>query len=326
MAVRRKGTVVDKELVTPALLRFRLMPEGGSAFPACQAGQYIALRRDDCKLTRKVGVGQDGKPIFEPEYDPWGRQTVGPVTHSYSIASSPAETAEHGWLEFLVALEHGVHGLPGRLSEALFGMNRETGCQVSYFDRIAGVFTLAARVGSAESVLMVGTGTGVAPFVSMLKQLQGTADGADGRRYTLIHTSRTEPELAYRDVLFEIEAAGRIDFMYVPTVSRPAGSAALDARIGQGRASNVVRHIYELPTTEEEKQTAAKNDVSRVAGDLAVARLVYPVLPRHLAAATLRARVDPADTVALACGNPASMADLATTAARRELKFEREEW
>ena len=326
MAARRTGTVVDKELVTPALLRFRLMPEGGSAFPAYEAGQYIALRRDDCKLTRKIGVGQDGKPIFEPEYDPWGRQTVGPVTHSYSIASSPAETAEHGWLEFLVALEHGVHGLPGRLSEALFGMNRETGCQVSYFDRIAGVFTLAARVGSAESVLMVGTGTGVAPFVSMLKQLHGTVDGDDGRRYTLIHTSRTEPELAYRDVLFEMEAAGRMDFMYVPTVSRPAGSAALDARIGQGRASNVVRHIYELPTTEEDKQTAAKNDVSRVAADLAVARLVYPVLPRHLAAATLRARVDPADTVALACGNPASMVDLATTAARRELKFEREEW
>ena len=326
MAARRKGTVVDKELVTPALLRFRLMPEGGSAFPAYEAGQYIALRRDDCKLTRKVGVGQDGKPIYEPEYDPWGRQTVGPVTHSYSIASSPAATAEHGWLEFLVGLENGVHGLPGRLSEALFGMNRETGCEVSYVDRIAGVFTLAARTQSAESVLMVGTGTGVAPFVSMLKQLHGTADGGGGRRYTLIHTSRTEPELAYRDVLFEMEAAGRMDFMYVPTVSRPAESAALDARIGQGRASNVVRHIYELPTTEEEKQTAAKNDVSRVAGDLAVARLVYPVLPRHLAAATLRARVDPTDTVALACGNPASMTDLATTAARRELKFEREEW
>ena len=137
---------------------------------------------------------------------------------------------------------------------------------------------------------MVGTGTGVAPFVSMLKQLHGTADGADGRRYTLIHTSRTEPELAYRDVLFEIEAAGRIDFMYVPTISRPAGSAALDVRIGQGRASNVVRHIYDLPTTEEEKQTAARNDVSRVAADIAVARLVYPVLPRHLGAAALLAR------------------------------------
>ena len=97
MAQRKIGTVVHKELVSQTLMRFRLQPEPDGRFPDYQAGQYIALQRDDCKLTRKRGVAPDGKPVFEPEVDPWGRQTIGAVTHSYSIASAPSETAEHQW-------------------------------------------------------------------------------------------------------------------------------------------------------------------------------------------------------------------------------------
>lgn len=324
MAQKKTGTVVHKELISPALMRFRLAPEDGSPFPTYDAGQCIALRRDDCKLTRKNGVRQDGKPTYEPEFDPWGRQTVGPLTHPFSIASAPAETVEHAWIEFFVGLEHGLHGLPGRLSEALFGTDTETSCDVTYYDRVTGTFTLD-RVEDAQSVLMVGTGTGVAPFVSMLKTLGATSDGGDGRRYTLVHTSRTEIELGYQETLFEIEAAGRFDFMYVPTISRPSPNEAIDPRIGQGRASNVVRHIYGLPTAEEDKQTTAKSDVSRVAAELALARLVQPLLPRHLQASALRERVDPAATVLLACGNPASTADLRATAGRRDVRFEAED-
>ena len=326
MAERKIGTVVHKELVSEALMRFRLKPEPDGRFPDYQAGQYIALRRDDCKLTRKKGIAPDGKPIFEPELDPWGRQTVGPVTHSYSIASAPAETAEHGWLEFFVALEHGVHGLGGRLSEALFGMSPETSCEVTYHDRITGSFTLSARTEGVESVLFVGTGTGVAPFVSMVKELHAQGSEGDGRRYTLLHTNRTMVELGYQDALFEIEAAGRFDFMYVPTASRPSAHTAVDKRIGQGRASNVLRHIFDLPTTEDDKMTKAGGDVARMAAGLALERLVHPVLPSHLTASALRDRVDPADTVLLTCGNPVSTADIKSTATRRQMRFEMEEW
>ena len=326
MAERRTGTVVDKELISETLMRFRLAPEPDSRFPDYTAGQYIALRRDDCKLTRKRGVAQDGKPIFEAEVDPWGRQTVGSVTHSYSIASAPSETAEHGWLEFLVALEHGAHGLPGRLSEALFGMSPATSCEVTYYDRIAGNFTLSARADEVESVLFVGTGTGAAPFVSMVKELHAQEGGGDGRRYTLLHTNRTVGELGYHNALFEIEAAGRFDFMYVPTISRPAEHAAVDKRIGQGRASNVLRHILELPTTEDDKLAHAVGEVAQVAAGLALERLVHPVLPGHLTAGAIRDRLDPASTMLLTCGNPVSTADIKSTAARRQIRFEIEEW
>ena len=326
MAQQKVGTVVHKELVSPTLMRFRLQPEPDGRFPDYQAGQYITLRRDDCKLTRKKGVAPDGKPIFEAEVDPWGRQTIGSVTHSYSIASAPAETAEHGWLEFFVALEYGVHGLGGRLSEALFGMSPETSCEVTYYDRIAGSFTLSARAEGFESVLFVGTGTGVAPFVSMAKELHAQGGGGDPRRYTLLHTNRTMVELGYLDALFEIEAAGRFDFLYIPTVSRPSKHTVVDKRIGQGRASNVLRHIFDVPTTEDDKLTHAVGDVARVAANLALERLVHPVLPGHLTARAIRDRVDPASTVLLTCGNPVSTADIKSTATRRQIRFELEEW
>ena len=325
MAGLRTGAVVHKEIVSDALIRFRLAPESGRRFPGYEAGQAIALSRDDCKLTRKTGVGSDGKPIREPEYDPWGRQTVGPLTNYYSIASAPSDTEAHDWLEFLVALEHGVHGLSGRLSELLFGADAGA-CEVGYQDRIGGGFTLSARAGDAASVLMVGTGTGVAPFASMIRELRARDDGGDGRRYTLVHTARTEADLACHAELLEIEAAGRFDFLYLPTVSRRAGTAGLDARIGLGRASNVVRYVYGLPTAEEEKQAQARSEVTRVAADAALERLVHPQLPAHVNVAELAARVAPDDTVLLACGNPASLADIESTAGRRQVRFERDTW
>ena len=54
---------------------------------------------------------------------------------------------------------------------------------------------LAARAEGLESVLFVGTGTGVAPFVSMVKELHAQGGGGDPRRYTLLHTNRTVAEL-----------------------------------------------------------------------------------------------------------------------------------
>ena len=112
----------------------------------------------------------------------------------------------------------------------------------------------------------------------------------------------------------------------LPTVSRPSAHTAVDKRIGQGRASNVLRHIFDLPTTEDDKVTKAGGDVARMAAGLALERLVHPVLPGHLTARAIRDRVDPASTVLLTCGNPVLTADIKSTATRRQIRFELEEW
>jgi ferredoxin-NADP reductase len=308
------GTVWHQRKLSSIQMSFRLMPETGSAFPSYQAGQYIALRRDDCRLTRKAGVGADGRPIFEPDVDESGRQTIGSVTHPYSIASAPWETLEHGFIELYITRDMGAHGLSGRLSEALFAMAPATSGVLTYVDRITGTFTLDHRASEFENVVMVATGTGLAPFISMVKQRHVETAGAsrDGRRYTLFHTNRTYEELGYHNELLEIEAAGRLDFVYVPTVSRPTGRDLADPHLGQGRANNVVRLVLGLPTKEAEAAQAAE--------------AVRPVLPRHVSASMLRDRFDPVRTVLLACGNPISTADIKLTAERHQIRFETEEW
>ena len=217
-----------------------------------------------------------------------------------------------------------MHGLPGRLYEELFGSSVLSECNVTYFDAIGGNFTLEARTGEAESVFMVGTGTGVAPFVSMLKELNAQDTVSSGCRYTLLHASRTRSELAYHQLLSDIEAAGRFDFLYVPTISRPLRDEPVDKQVGQGRASNLVRLIYGLPTAEEEKAIGATSEVTRAAAGLALDQLVHPILPSHVTTTALTARVDPTSTVLLACGNPAFAADIKASAGRRQLRFETE--
>ena len=78
MASRKVGTVTYKRDLSSILTIFRLMPESGTQFQPSKAGQYIALRRDDCRLTRKTGVGSDDKPTYGPAVDESGQQKIGP--------------------------------------------------------------------------------------------------------------------------------------------------------------------------------------------------------------------------------------------------------
>ena len=329
MASRKVGTVTSKRDLGSILTIFRLMPEAGNRFPPSKAGQYIALRRDDCKLTRKTGVGSDNKPTYGPVLDQSGQQQIGPVTHSYSIASAPWEQEASGWLEFYVVLEVIKKGEVGRLSPVFLGMQPGTDDKVTYFDRITGSFTLDDRTAGYKSVLMVGTGTGLAPFIAMVKQLhyEATNGGGDGRTYTLLHTNRTYEELAYHEDLLEMERAAKFDFVYIPTVSRPTDRDRDDDRLGIGRANNVLRHMFDLPMKEEEVLAEAKvgkGDLARAEAGLK--RTPKPKLAEHLPVQTLRDRFDPAKTVIMTCGNSSSMADIELTATRTHIKYEMEEW
>jgi ferredoxin-NADP reductase len=315
MAEFKIGTVVDQRRLSPILMIFRLMPQDGSRFPDYLAGQYIALRRDRCRLTKRV-VEPDGGVRYVPDLDESGRPKLGPVTHSYSIASAPFETRQHGHLEFYVVLEKDGHGTPGRLSGAFFELGPSPDDQVAYVERITGNFTLPKTAGEAASVLLVGTGTGVAPFVSMIKQLHHDAcrGQATAIRYTLLHTNRTFEELAYHQELLDIEAAARFDFVYLASVSRPTERDVKDPRLGQGRANNLLRHIFGLPMKEAED------------GGPALARAVAPALPAHVSRAELLERLDPSRSVLLTCGNPSSMADIQHVADVHHIRFEKEDW
>ena len=327
MAELKIGTATDQRKLSSVLETFRLQPQSGTRFPHYLPGQYIALRRDRCRLTKRV-VGPDGEVRYVPDLDASGQPKIGPVTHSYSIASAPFETEEHGWLEFYVVLEKAEDGTPGRLSSSFFEMGPADD-RITYVDRITGNFTLAKTANGFGNVLLVGTGTGLAPFVSMIKQLHHEADGGrvDSVKYTLLHTNRTYEELAYHQELLDIEASQRFDFVYVASVSRPAARDREDPRMGAGRANNLLRHVFAMPLKEEEEVDAAiarGEDASQAKATLA--RTVAPVLPRQISRADLLKRLDPSQSVLLTCGNPSSMEDIKHIAATHRIPFEKEDW
>jgi ferredoxin-NADP reductase len=308
MAELKAGRIVEWHRLSPSLSLFRLISRDGARFPSYEAGQYIALRRDDCLLTRKV---KDGDEIrYVPDLDDQGRQKRGPVTHSYSISSAPFETEQGNYLEFYVVLERGRDGVLGRFTESLFrGVESDHNDRLAYVERIVGDFTLARRAVGFEHVLMVGTGTGLAPFASMIKQLNRDASSAKRpqARFTLLHANRTFEELAYHRELLDIESSNSFDFVYVPSVSRPAPRDLADTHLGTGRANNLLRQVFGLPSKEPSVATA-------------------PTFPRTRPLEMVQKRIDPARTVVLTCGNPNAMADIAWIAQQTGMKFEKEDW
>lgn len=324
MPALRTGTILAWRQLSPLLATFRLGPEGGARFPSYEAGQYIALRRESCRLTRRV-AGPDGRSRYVPDLDDCGRQKRGPVTHAYSIASAPSRTESTGELEFLVVLE--VADALGRFTEALFDPEQREGETLGYLEHTAGDFTLARRAAGVPHVLMVATGSGLGPFASMVRQLDH--DAAVGLpvpwSVTLLFGNRSPGELAFHDEFSAIASARRLDFAYLPTVSRP-DDGCLPA-LGRGRATNLLRHVLGFPMAEEERleEARAKGADTKVAA-AALEGAVRPRLPAEADPEALRARLDPERTVVLTCGNPAVMDDVRRVAERRSMRFEREEW
>jgi ferredoxin-NADP reductase len=328
MAERKIGTVVYRRDLSPILSILRLVPDDGSEFPPYLAGQYIALRRENCRLTKK-SVGPDGKTEYVPDLDEAGRQRRGAVSHAYSISSAPFETSLCRFLEFYVVFQVDERGQPGRLTESLFQIEKGGDTTISYFYRITGDFTLEKRAAGFQNVVMIGTGTGLAPFTAMIKQLHH--DATEGRasdvRYTLFHGNRGYPELGYHSEIATIEKSGTFDFVYVPTVSRPSDPDFGNPDLGKGRANNLMRRVFGMPLKEEEdlaRLTGQGLDTTEAAISLQSA--VRPILPRGISESRLRERMDPRTTVFLTCGNPGGMADIKTIADAQGIRFEMEEW
>ncbi len=328
MAKTKVGTIVSWDQSTPLLAIFHLMPEEGKQFPSYKSGQYIALRRDDCLLTKKA-VGEGGKVEYVPLLDEQGNQKRGPVTHSYSISSAPFETVQNKSLEIYIILEKSDKGVPGRLTESMFRMDLKSDNKMTYYEIITGVFTLDKRAVGCRNVIFVGTGTGVAPFASMIKQLdfEASQGKCDGAHYILLHTNRTYDELDYFNKMSAIEATNRFNFTYIPTVSRPTQRDLDDPRMGKGRANNVLRRLFDMPTKEQQDVTEAKARKEDPAkAKAALERTVKPVLPEQISPKELKAGLNPSETVILTCGNVFLMEDIKTIADANQIRFEKEDW
>ena len=141
------------------------------------------------------------------------------ITRAYSIASAPSETNR---FELCLNLVH-----EGLLSPRLFEM--QPGDTIEIRPPL-GMFVLR---NPPRDAVFIATGTGIAPFRSILKaQLKEVSQA-----FTLVFGVRHESHLMYREE-FEEMARKYPHFRFMPTLSRPTESWS-------GRSGHVQAHLLE---------------------------------------------------------------------------------
>jgi ferredoxin/flavodoxin---NADP+ reductase len=78
--------------------------------------------------------------------------------------------------------------------------------------------------------LFIASGTGLAPFISMIETLR---DRGQTRDIVLLHGASHESDLAWRSELEEIERGNGFPLRYVPTISRPAQNPTWTGETGR---------------------------------------------------------------------------------------------
>jgi ferredoxin--NADP+ reductase len=89
-------------------------------------------------------------------------------------------------------------------------------------------FLVLEEVPPAEDLWMLATGTGIAPFLSILRT---ETPWRQYRRVILVHAARHARELVYSDLLFDIEKKYENRFKIIKFVSREDSSGTLQGRI-----------------------------------------------------------------------------------------------
>jgi len=151
------------------------------------------------------------------------------IQRPYSMA---APHAADGTWEFHVRRVHG-----GALTERLWGVPPGSRLRLGM---PRGRFT--ADPGDPRPRVFVATGTGIAPFVAMIR-----GDLAAGRRRTtvVVHGVAHADELGFADLLASLAADRRSGIQYVPTVSRPGDARNRGWAGATGRAETALADSWD---------------------------------------------------------------------------------
>ncbi|MBM4117600.1 ferredoxin--NADP reductase [bacterium] len=180
--------------VAPGLLIMRVAPEGWE-LPAFRPGQFAVL-------------GLPGRApryrLADPEDEPAPPDKL--IRRAYSVASS---SLDRQYLEVYVILVRS-----GALTPRLFAL--APGDRLFLGRKITGLFTLDSVPKSAHLAL-VATGTGLAPYMSMLRS-ELLCDAA--RKVAVLLGARHSWDLGYRGELITMTRLCP-SFSYLPIISRP---------------------------------------------------------------------------------------------------------
>lgn len=211
------ATLAVRTDLTPELAIVRVAPDAG--VPDFKPGQYATL-----------GV------LPDPESEQAKKKGLAKlVLRPYSISSSPLEKES---LEFYLAL------VPqGQFTPRIWDLRE--GERLYMAPKCKGKFVLD-EVPPDRDLVMIATGTGLAPFVSMYKTYRDTGRW---RRFVLVHGARYCPDLGFRAELEEL-AERDPSLIYIPTCSReptPTGRAedwyGLRGRVNVAIEQNAFREL-----------------------------------------------------------------------------------
>lgn len=189
------ATVTQRMDVAPGLAILRVEADGDLF--SFVAGQYCVLGLPPD--ARRVSDSEEEEPFDEKK-----RKKM--IRRAYSIASS---SKENEYLDFYVALVHS-----GEFTPRLFAL--EKGDRVWLGPKATGLFTLK-DVPADANLYLIGTGTGLAPYVSMLKS--DVLEESATRRIVVAHGARYSWDLGYRK---ELESLTGLNdrLIYVPSITR----------------------------------------------------------------------------------------------------------
>ncbi len=210
------ATIVERIDLTDALAIFRVEPDDRPRKrPWFKAGQYCVIG---------LNASAPSSAVRRP----------------MSIASAPEDD---GPIEFYIRrISHPSSKSP--LTHLLWKCKR--GARLYLRTVAAGVFTIDDTIATDDRRLrvMVAAGTGIAPFISMLRSELRRDPQADLSRWAVLHGASYPNELGYRDEFLAMSRINRLH--YVGTVSRPAEAPGWTGHTGRvesffdpGRLSDV---------------------------------------------------------------------------------------
>jgi ferredoxin--NADP+ reductase len=162
-----------------------------------------------------IGVMVDGKLVQRP----------------YSVASPPAVAGSDGY-EFYVRLVQG-----GTFTPLLWQLPIGQGMRMI---GPKGKFTLLPE--DERTHIFISSGTGNAPFVSMIRQLM--IDG-QSRRVVFLNGVSYAHELGYRGVVEGWQSSGEFPVTFIPTVSRPVDPRNAEWAGRTGRVESILGPVLD---------------------------------------------------------------------------------
>lgn len=179
--------------VSPIMKIIRVKPVGWE-FPEFKGGQFVALG-----MPASAERCPEATEEFEKHEDPDKL-----IKRAYSIAS----TSTSEYVEFYVTLVHS-----GALTPRLFNLN--IGDKLWMGKKGVGMFTLE-EVPAEKNIVLVATGTGVAPYMSMLRSDALRREG----KIMVVHGAANSWDLGYSSELQLLESMFD-KFTYYPTITEP---------------------------------------------------------------------------------------------------------